>query len=67
MNICAVKKYNNKGLPQKKMPSPPPLKYFSSCWPGERLLLPPPLDTADHDIHSLHSVCLRELQKKPLK
>ena len=37
-------------------PPPPPPPH------GERLY--PPLSCADHNLHSLYSVCLRELEKK---
>ena len=44
----------------------PPIHFlFMLRPPGRLLTLPPPLwlVTADHDLHSLYSVCLRELEK----
>ena len=76
--LCS-KKCDNRGLPQKwlweaspKMPPPPhaeketPHTIFCSCSPprgGGEGLLTPPLAGADHDFHSLYSVCLREFEK----
>ena len=51
--------------PKGKLP-PSHMDFFIHAPPpGERLH--PPLAGADHDLHSLYSVCLRELEKKKKK
>ena len=56
---------HRKNAPEGEKKPPPPYNFFIHAPPpsGECLLFLPLTATADHDIHSLYSVCLRELEK----
>ena len=64
---CQHKKYPHRGNSTHPPPPPPPHGIFYSCFPPPESLLSPPPACADHDLHSLYSVCLRELEKKSIK
>ena len=61
---CPHRKNTPKGA------TPPHMEFFYSCSPPGRVLTRSPLACADHDLidlHSLYSVCLRELGKNQQK
>ena len=53
---------NRKNAPIGEKKPPPPIQFFFHAILRERLLFLP-LACANHDLHSLYSVCLRELEK----
>ena len=59
----------HKNTPIGETPPPPQMDFFYSCFPHLASAYIPPLRAPImiYDLHSLYSVCLRELEKKSKK